>query len=201
MERIAVIGATGTIGRRIVDRLDDVADVIPVSHTSTEHKVDLADTASIEALFETLGPVDHIVCAAGVAEFGPLEELSDADFATSLDNKLMGQINVVRVGRHALDDGGSITLTSGVLADDPMPGSAAISTANAGLEGFVRAAALELEGEARVNVVSPGWVSETLKAMGKNPADGTPAAEVARRYEDCISGDFTGEVVKALTQE
>jgi NAD(P)-dependent dehydrogenase (short-subunit alcohol dehydrogenase family) len=58
--------------------------------------------------------------------------------------------------------GGSVTVTSGVLARQPMPGGAAISMVNAGLEGFVRGAAAEAPRGVRVNAVSPPWVTETL---------------------------------------
>src|SRR3954470_11900000 len=94
-------------------------------------------------------------------------------------------------------DGGSFTLTSGVLSQEPMRGSSAISLVNAGLEGFVRAAALEAPRGVRVNVVSPPWVSETLKAMGMDPSGGMPAAEVARAYVEAVTGSRNGEVIDA----
>ncbi|MFB6262890.1 MAG: short chain dehydrogenase [Bradymonadaceae bacterium] len=197
MSRIAVVGGTGTIGSRVVEALDSDHEVVAVGHSSGDLQVDLASKTSIESLYGELGHVDHVVSTAGVAEFGPLEELSDNDFETSLQNKLMGQINLVRVGADRLDDG-SFTLTSGVLAQNPIPGSAAIATVNAGLEGFARAAALELEGRARVNVVSPGWVAETLEEMGRNPSDGVPASEVARAYVRSVEGDDSGEILQVL---
>ncbi len=131
-----------------------------------------------------------------VAKVG-LEKLTDEDFAFSLSNKLMGQINIVRQGIKHMNDNGSVTLTSGVLASEPMPGSAAISLVNAGLEGFVRAAALELPHGIRVNVVSPPWVSETLKSMGKDPAAGIPAEQVAAAYVAAVEGHQTGQVLNA----
>ena len=87
-------------------------------------------------------------------------------------------------------------MTSGVLARSPMIGSAAISLVNGGLEGFVRAAALEAPRKIRVNVVSPPWVSETLREMGTDPTTGLPAAIVARSYVDALSGTRTGEVIE-----
>jgi len=135
------------------------------------------------------------VSAAGDAKFAPLQQLTDDDFAFSLRNKLMGQVNLVRFGMDSVSDGGSFTLTSGVLAQQPMAGSAAISLVNAGVEGFVRAAALELPRRQRVNVVSPPWVSETLTAMGQDPAGGLPAADVARAYVRSIEGSETGSVI------
>lgn len=195
MSRIVVIGGTGTIGSAIVDALEDDHDVIPVGHSSGPHRVNLESKASIDDLLESLSTFDHLVSAAGEARFGSLDDLSDEDFEVGVDNKLMGQVNLVRVGREYIADGGSFTLTSGILASEPVPGSAAISSVNAGLHGFVRAADLELDRELRVNVVSPGWVAETLDSMGRDPAEGTPAQEVAATYVEVLNATHSGEVV------
>jgi len=191
-----VIGATGTIGRAIVDALAARHEVIPASQSSTPLTVDLAQPDSIQALYRAVGPVDAVVCAAGQARFAPLVELSDDDFQFSLANKLMGQVNLVRFGFEAVRDGGSFTLTSGVLARALMAGSAAISLVNAGLEGFARAAALEAPRGVRVNVVSPPWVTETLQALGMDPGLGQPAATVAQRYVQSVEGAQTGAVLE-----
>ncbi|GAB3627091.1 short chain dehydrogenase [Pandoraea terrae] len=76
-----------------------------------------------------------------------------------------------------------------------MRGSAAVSTVNAGIEAFGRAAALELQGKIRVNVVSPGWVSEALEAMGRDPNKGVRAAVVAQVFRKCLTEDISGQVV------
>jgi NAD(P)-dependent dehydrogenase (short-subunit alcohol dehydrogenase family) len=123
--------------------------------------------------------------------------LSDADRALGLANKLMGQVNLVRFGAELIADRGSFTLTSGVLSRRPMPGGAAISLVNAGLEGFVAAAALELPRGVRINAVAPGWVRETLVAMKMDPAGGTPAAVVAHTYVQAVEGRMTGQVLDA----
>ena len=146
-------------------------------------------------MYRRTGKVDAVVSVAGQAKFAPLAELADSDFQFSLENKLMGQVNLVRLGFEWVTDGGSFTLTGGVLAHSPMRGSAAISLVNAGLEGFTRAAALEAPRGIRVNVVSPPWVSETLAAMGMDTAHGLPAASVARAYVGSVTGSQTGAVI------
>jgi NAD(P)-dependent dehydrogenase (short-subunit alcohol dehydrogenase family) len=98
-----------------------------------------------------------------------------------------------------INDNGSFTLTSGVLASEPVPGSTAISLVNAGVEGFGRAAALEMPRGVRVNVVSPPWVSETLEAMGSDGSAGMPAAAVAKAYLASVEGHETGKVIDART--
>ena len=193
--RIILIGASGTIGREVAKALAVNNEVITASRSGGDLQVDMADPESVTALFQTVGAFDAVVSTAGSARFGPLDELSYDDFLFSFRNKLMGQVNLVRMGRNFINANGSFTLTSGVLAREPMPGSSAVSMVNAGLEGFVRAAQLELEREVRVNVVSPVWVQETLLAMGHRELEGMPAALVARAYVASVTGTMKGQVL------
>jgi len=196
--KIVIIGATGTIGKAVAAALRAKHEVIAVSRSVAEYRADITDKSSLEKAFAAIGKVDAIVSVAGGAVFKPLAALTDADFEKCLHDKLMGQVNVVRVGSQYVRSGGSITITSGVLAGEPMPGAAAISMVNAGLEGFGRAAALELGNEKiRVNVVSPPWVTETLIAYKMDPANGLPAAEVAKAYVKCVEGEATGLIIDA----
>lgn len=195
--RVLLIGATGTIGSAVMQAIAGQHEVIPASHGKTPITVDLADTASIVKMFQAVGTVDAVICAAGSARFKPLDALTDDDFAFCLANKLMGQVNLVRTGAKYLHDGGSFTLTSGILSRKPMVSSGAISMVNAGLEGFARAAALELPRGLRINVVSPNWVVDTLKAFGMDPSIGTPVEVVARAYVAALEGAMTGEVIDA----
>lgn len=194
--RILVVGATGTIGRAVVAALSAGNEIISASLRKTTIKVDIADPSSIRQMYRSLGKLDAVVCAAGEAKFAPLAQLSDADFRFCLDNKLMGQVNVVRFGFEHVEDGGSFTLTTGILAQTPMPGSAAISLVNAGLEGFVRGAALEAPRNIRVNAVSPPWLTETLQALKMDTSHGLPAAVVARAYVRSVTGTDTGSTLQ-----
>ncbi|WP_248321978.1 short chain dehydrogenase [Caballeronia sp. Sq4a] len=193
--RVLIVGATGLLGTEIARVLAPEHDVITASRKGSDIAVDLSDKASIAAMYSKVGNVGAVLCVGGTAKFAPLDSLSDDDFAFSLANKLMGQVNLVRCAIGHVDEGGCITLTSGTLAQQPMIGSAAVSIVNAGVEGFARAAALELQGKMRVNVVSPGWVAETLQSMGKDPSGGIPAADVARAYKRTIDEAMTGEVL------
>jgi NAD(P)-dependent dehydrogenase (short-subunit alcohol dehydrogenase family) len=195
--KVVVIGASGTIGTAVVAALGGSGEVVPVSRSTAPLRVDISSADSVQALFAALGPFDALVCATGKAKFGPLANLSDADFEFSLANKLMGQVNLVRFGSATIRDKGSFTLTSGVLASEPAPGTPISSLVNAGIEGFVRAAALELGRGVRINAVSPPWVRETLVAMGQDGADGMPAAEVAAAYLHSVHGGDTGRVIDA----
>ncbi len=195
--RILLVGATGTIGRAVAAALRGRHEVVEASRHKAQHHVDMTDPDSIRSLYERVGHVDAVVVTAGGAAWKPLRDLTDADFDHSLRYKLMGQVNIVRVGMHWVRDGGSFTLTSGILAHKPTPGSSAVSIVNAAVEAFGRAAALELARGVRVNVVSPPWVAETLQAMGRDPAGGIPAAELARSYVESVEGTATGGIIMA----
>ncbi len=194
--KILLIGATGTIGSAVADALALRHEVLRVGHSSGEYQVDMGDKASVKALFEHVGSVDAVACTAGIARFGPVDELGDEEFAFSLRHKLMGQVNLVRVGLAHVSGGGSFTLTSGDLSRKPSPGTVAVSMAGAAVEAVARAAALDLEGRYRVNVVSPRWVKETMVAQGVDPQSGIAAADLARTYVEAVEGSMTGQVIE-----
>jgi NAD(P)-dependent dehydrogenase (short-subunit alcohol dehydrogenase family) len=193
--KIIIIGATGTIGRAVVDLLAPDHDIVKVGFRGGDLQVDIASKDSIRKLFEDVGDFDSVVSAAGLAKFGSLDSLGDEDYLLGLANKLMGQVNLVRIGRKYINDNGSFTLTSGVLSQNPMPGSSSISMVNAGIEGFVRAAALETQRGIRVNAVSPIWVKETLEVLGMGSSEGMPAELVALAYKESVEGQRSGEVL------
>ncbi|KMY85745.1 short chain dehydrogenase [Candidatus Paraburkholderia calva] len=195
--RVLLVGAKGVLGSEITRLLQPAHEVISASRTGADVAVDLSDKASIVAMFDRVDTVGAVVCVGGTAKFTPIDALTDDAYAFSLANKLMGQVNLVRCAAGHVDTGGSVTLTSGTLAQQPMIGSAAVSIVNAGIEGFARVAALEWQGKMRVNVVSPGWVAETLTSMGKDPAQGISAADVAMVYKRAIEGTMSGEVLLA----
>jgi NAD(P)-dependent dehydrogenase (short-subunit alcohol dehydrogenase family) len=147
-------------------------------------------------MYRTTDQVDAVISMAAAARSAPLAELTDEDFALSLRTKLMGQVNVVRLGFAWVTDGGSFTLTSGSLALHPRVGGVLKSLVNAGVEGFVRAAALETPRGIRVNVVSPPLIAETLEAQGKDPSAGTPAAAIAQAYVQSLEGIENGMIIR-----
>ena len=193
--RILIVGATGTIGHAVVAALKPRHELVLASRTKSPERVELTNPESVRALYKRAGRFDAVVSVAGEAAYKPLTQLTDEDFAFSVGSKLMGQVNLVRFGIESVSDGGSFTLTSGILATRPTPGGAAISMVNAGLDAFARAAALELPRGIRINTVTPPWVAETLTAMGRDPAGGLPASDVARSYVESVEGKQTGAVI------
>ncbi|AXB47800.1 SDR family oxidoreductase [Amycolatopsis albispora] len=159
--RVAVIGATGTIGTAVTAALRDRGyDVVPVSRTSSSP----VDIARPEGLFATAGPLDAVLCCAASGALVPIDSGTDEEFFTGLETKLLGQVRLLRRAVEHLPDGGSVTLTSGTF-EEPTPGSSFGALTNSGLEAFVAAAAAELPRGLRVNVVSPGWVRDATTVV------------------------------------
>lgn len=190
--KVIVIGATGVIGAAVAALLQERHEVVRASRRGPV-AVDLDDPATVDALFEAVPGADAVVCCAAGAPLTPLD--ADVDAADVVRAKLLGQVHLARRAVRHLRDGGSITLTSGTF-DRPIPGASFGALVNAGLEAFVRTAAAELPRGLRVNAVSPGWVSETLDALGMDGADGTPAADVARAYAEAVDGPAQGEILR-----
>ena len=193
--KIILIGATGTIGQKVHERLQENHEVIPVGFKDGDYQVDIADKDSIQKLFDQVGEVDAVISTTGLSAFGALDELTDEQFSLGWNNKLMGQINILRVGQSFVREGGVILLTSGMLANEPIPGSASTSAANGALNSFVNAASLELGDKLRINAVSPVFVKETMEMMGMDSSDGMSAGDTAKAYQAALEGSMTGKVI------
>ena len=194
MKKILVIGATGLLGGAVVKAMEKVGEVIESSKSSKTNPVDISQVSSLKELFTKVGQVDAIICTAGLVNFKGFTEASEQDWNFGLSNKLLGQVNVVRFGSPFVNQGGSIILTTGILSSYPMPGSSIVTTVNAAVDGFVKSAAIELQGKVRVNAVSPGWISETLVAMGMDTAPGMPVSEIAQAYVNLVDSNETGTI-------
>lgn len=192
--KIIVIGATGTLGRAVVAELGQDNEVISVGLTHGDLQVDLTRDESVEALFAQTGRVDAIIATTGSLFFGPLTAMRAEDFASGLNDKLLGQVRLSLIGQHYLNDGGSITLTSGIIGSEPIAQGVNATAVNAALEGFVRAAACELTRGLRINVVSPTVLSESVEKYGAffPGFESVPAARAALAYRRSVYGVQTG---------
>lgn len=196
--KVIVIGATGTIGKAVVEQLGQRHEVITVGSNSGQYQADIADINQVRALFEQIGKADAVVVTAGAVAFAPLAAFTPEQMRVGLDSKLMGQVNVALVAQHALNDGGSITLTSGILSEQPIRHGAGASLVNAAVEGFVRGAAIELARGIRINVVNPTLLTESLDVYGAyfRGMETVPAARVALAYSRSVEGAQTGQTYK-----
>lgn len=197
MDRMLVIGGTGAIGRLVIAEMGHKYEVITAARSGGDHRVDISDSTSIAALLAEVGHLDVLIVAAGGVAFDPIDQLSDADIATSVAGKLMGQVNLVRLAVPNINDGGSIVLTSGCTNVQPVHGGAISGLINGGLAGFVTCAATDMPRGLRLNAVSPGYLRETSGdgsvCPGFTLVDGE---EVARAYHRCVAQRITGQVIE-----
>lgn len=198
--KILIIGASGTIGSRIADALSTAHEVIRANHQSGDIRIDISDPKSIAAAFEVVGKLDAIVCATGNVAFNSFSELSREEWDMGINSRLMGQVNLTQIGSKYLNNGGSITLTSGIIADYPIAYGTSAATLNGAIQHFVKAVALELPSNIRINVVSPTVVTESLSVYGDyfpgfNSID---AEDLAKYYVRSVLGVETGQTFKAF---
>lgn len=195
--KILLIGASGTIGQAATQALAG-HDIVSAGRRSGQHRADLSQPASVLALLETVGKVDAIVCTAGNLHFGPLTETSAEQFNLGLQDKLLGQVQLALAGHRWLNDGGSITLTSGILGIEPIRNGANATAVNAAIEGFVAAAAIELPRGIRINAVSPTVLTESLPVYGPffPGFEAVPAQRVGLAYRRSVEGPQTGRVYR-----
>jgi NAD(P)-dependent dehydrogenase (short-subunit alcohol dehydrogenase family) len=195
--RILIIGGNGTIGKRVSTHFKTAHDVLIGGRNSGDVQIDIADSASIQSAFEKLGKFDAIVNIAGEAKWAPFDELSEEDYYIGLRSKLMGQVNVVRIGRQFLNPKGSITLSTGILADDPVVKTTSAAMVNGAIHSFVKAVNLEMD-DIRVNVVSLGVVEDAYEKYrsyfpGHNPVSMT---KTVNAYVRSVEGKGRGEIIR-----
>ncbi|PWH07521.1 short chain dehydrogenase [Brachybacterium endophyticum] len=194
-KRILVVGAGGLIGSEAASALEASGHEIIRASRSTGEQVDLTDPTSIEALFARIGDVDAVVATTGVVPFKPLDELTLEDFRDGIADKALGQIGLVTIATPHVRDGGSFTLTSGVLSREPIETGAVASAANGALDSFAIAAAAGLPRGIRINTVSPSVIAEATGYHSSFPGfPQTPVSEAARAIVRSVDGVETGQV-------
>ncbi|GAA0439875.1 short chain dehydrogenase [Lentibacillus halophilus] len=193
--RILVVGASGTIGANIVKQLESKHDIIRAGRNGADVSVDIMSPDSIASMYETTGHVDAVINASGGANFRTVSELTPAWNEKGIESKLKGQLNLVLIGQDYMRDGGSFTLTTGVMMDDPIPMGASAAMANGGVRAFVKAASIEMPRGIRINSVSPNIAEESWDRLGNYFPGFTPvpAAKVARAYVKSVEGAQTGQ--------
>jgi NAD(P)-dependent dehydrogenase (short-subunit alcohol dehydrogenase family) len=197
--RIIAVGGAGTVGRVVVEHLSARHDVIVAGRTSGDVQVDIGSPESVRLMYERVGGFDAVVCTAGEAHFGPLGTATEEQLALGVHSKLLGQIRLVMLGSAQISDGGSFTLVSGYIFDDPIPEAVSFAVANGGVEGFVRSAALTLDRGVRINAVSPGMAQDSAEQFGRfNPGrTPVPMATIAAAFRRSVEGWRTGEIIRA----
>ena len=196
--KIVIVGASGTVGSAVSSLLATRHEIVRVGRSQGDATVDMTDGASIAALFAGIGQFDALVVASGNVAFAPLTELTDEQWQLGLESKLMGQVKLTRAAIPYLNEGGSITLISGILSEEPINWGSSATTINGAIEHFAKAAACELPKGLRINVVSPTVLTESMdKYAAFFPGfEPVPAARVALAYQKSVLGVQTGQVFR-----
>ncbi len=194
--KIIVIGGTGTIGKAVVTELAKRHTVIIAGHTHGDVKVDIKDVKSIETMYKSIGQFDAVVSTVGKVHFGDFAEMKSEHYLIGLNDKLMGQVNLMLAGMPYIADKGSFTLTSGILSCDPIRYGSSASMVNGAIDSFVKAVSIEMPRGIRINAVSPTVVAESMASYGDyfHGFEPAPAVRVALAYSKSVEGLQTGQV-------
>lgn len=196
--KILIIGGNGTVGNKVTSYFSNKHEVVVAGRSSGDINIDIASSDSIKKGLDAIGKLDAVVCIAGEAKWAPFKELTEDDFFIGINSKLMGQVNLVRIAKDYLNINGSITLTTGILADDPVYLTTSAAMVNGAIHSFVKAVVLELENGIRVNVVSPGLVEDALdKYIDYFPGHNAIAMnKVVNGYIKSVEGKVNGEIIR-----
>ncbi|WP_412467111.1 short chain dehydrogenase [Pedobacter sp. KLB.chiD] len=195
--KIIIVGATGTLGKRVAETFSQKHEIIRVGNTKGDIQVDITNEASIKNMFEQIGAFDALISTSGKGPFSPVNQLTGEVFKSGLLDKLLGQVNLVLIGQHYINKGGSFTLTSGILAENPVAAGSVLSTVNGGLNAFVMAAAPELGNGIRINAISPNVVEDSPAYFDSFPGEIPVTMEkVIKAYEKSVLGIITGQVIR-----
>lgn len=198
--KVIVVGATGLIGKAVVKQLKKLDhDVILASKSNADIKVDLSDHDSIEEMYRKAGPIDAVVSAPGSgATMERVPNLTKSDFEKSFKIKCLGQIDLVLTGQKYLSEGGSFTLTTGILSHDFIPKACTSAVINNALEGFVKSASLDLPKNLRLNAISPNVISEAMGRLGDyfKGYEGVLVKDAALAYIKSVEGILSGKILK-----
>jgi NAD(P)-dependent dehydrogenase (short-subunit alcohol dehydrogenase family) len=198
--RIIVIGGKGTIGSAVVQELSARHEVLIADRSSKELPCDITSQESIRAMFLKAGKFNAVVIASGTVIFNDFNQMSADKYQIGLNDKLMGQVNTVLIGREFIQEGGSFTLTSGILSHDPIWSGTSAAMVNGAIEGFVFSAAIEMPRRLRINAVCPTVLEESMDKFGPyfRGFEPVPASKVALAYSKSVEGLQTGQVYKVL---
>ncbi|MFM4746917.1 short chain dehydrogenase [Aeromonas veronii] len=198
MKTVILIGAQGKMGQAALSGLGK-HKVITASRSGEgcDFQVDITSRESIERLYQNVGSFDAVVNTAGFCEYAPFGKMSDEQWQTTIQSKLMGQINLVNIGLNYINQGGSFTLISGILNIKPIPLAIADATTSGAIDTFVQCVAHELPRGIRINVVNPTVLEEAWDVYGEMMPgfQPVPGALVGKAFERSVDGFISGQVL------
>ena len=195
--KIILVGANGAVGQTAVNAFGNRHEIIAVGRTSGDIQIDIEDPDSVRSMYKQVGKVDAVVSAVGHGHFGAVADMSSEQFMKGINHKVLPQVSLVLLGIEHMNDGGSFTLTSGVLNRDPISGGSCAAAANGAIDGFVTAAAVDMPRGIRINAVSPGLLQVSVDRYdGFFPGHEPVSSErVGLAFCKSVEGAITGQVI------
>lgn len=195
--KIIIVGASGTMGKYLTKAFEKEHEIVTAASRGCDVQVDITLPGSIERMFKQVGGFDALISTAGPTFVGPWKKLTDKEFRQGVEGKMMGQINLVLIGQNYIHPKGSFTLITGALSHDPQKNFANASAANGAVEGFVRAAAIELENGVRINAVSPTVIENSPQYFPYFPGDiPVTMQQLEFGFRKSVFGANTGQIIK-----
>lgn len=195
--KIVIVGASGTMGTYLSKASETEHEVVRADRSSSEVQVDITSPAAIKEMYKEIGQLDALICTAGPTYVGPWKNLNEETFRVGVEGKMMGQINLVLIGQHYINPKGSFTLITGALTHEPQKNFANASAANAAIEGFVRAAAIELANGIRINAVSPTVIEASPQYFPFFPGEiPVTMQQIEFGFRKSVFGAGTGQIIK-----
>ena len=195
--KIIIVGASGTMGKYLTSAFKTEHEVVTAASRGSDIQVDITNTSAIEDMSRQVGAFDALISTAGPTYVGPWKKMTDTEFRKGVDGKMMGQINLVLIGQHFINPNGSFTLITGALSHDPQKNFANASAANGAVEGFVKAAAIELQNGIRINAVSPTVIENSPQYFQYFPGDiPVTMQQLEYGFRKSVFGANTGQVIR-----
>jgi len=152
-------GAIVTLIGRTPAKLEAAARKIGGAQTAI---ADIAERKSVEAVFNGMTRVDHLVITAGGLHVGKLADSDPDQLLADIQQRIAGAVYAIKAALPSMPPTGSIVLMGGQYSDRPSAHGASITAAAVrGIEALARALALELK-PIRVNVIAPGLIDTSL---------------------------------------
>ncbi len=198
MKTIILIGAKGKMGQAALSGLGKHR-VITASRSGkgTDHSVDITNEASIRNLYQQVGDFDAVVNTVGECEYAPFAEMTENQWSTTVQSKMMGQVNLVRIGLEYIKDNGSFTLISGILNVKPIPLAIADAVTSSAIDSFVKCVSYEMPKGIRINAINPTVIEEAWGVYGDMMPgfQPVPGSLVGKAFERSVDGFLNGEVI------
>ena len=198
MKTIILIGANGKMGQAALTGLGKHKIITAGrSADSYDFQVDITSEASLRKLYEDVGHFDAVVNTVGVCEYANFTEMTEEQWMSTILSKMMGQINIVRIGQEYIADKGSFTLITGILNTKPIPFAIADATTSGAIDTFVKCVAFEMPRGIRVNSINPTVIEEAWDVYGEMMPgfEPVPGKLVGKAFERSVDGFITGQVI------